>query len=272
MADSLDADIIAESLLPALRPQLRRVTVLDAIDSTNSELARLPEPERHAHALLAECQTVGRGRRQRRWHSPPGGNIYLSLGWRFPLGRQPLASLPLVVAVSIAAALARVGLQGHGIKWPNDIVVQGRKLAGILVEMQSAVRGHAHAVCGIGLNVRMPASDQQDLEEVIDRPWTDLESHLPPEQLPCDRNQLAAKLLDQLIANFDRYSRFGFESFHSAWSRYDLLHGKELRLALEGGEVAGTACGINEGGELMLRLENGEIRAFHSGEVRVFNV
>lgn len=271
VADRLDPDLVADSVLPTLRPHLRRVVVLDEIDSTNSELARIPESEQHAHALLAECQTVGRGRRERRWHSPAGGNIYLSLGWRFALNGQPLACLPLVAAISVANALRRAGLQGHGIKWPNDILVQGRKLAGILVEMQSAGQGHASAIFGIGLNVRMPASAEQDPQQLIDRPWTDLESHLPADRVPCDRNQLAARLLEQLMASFERFSHSGFDSFRAAWTGYDLLHGNPARLVLDDTEINGTASGINEGGELLMRLESGEVRAFHSGEVRVFN-
>ncbi len=121
---------IAEGVLPSLRARLRKVTVLAETDSTNSELSRLKPAEQHAHAILAERQTSGRGRRERKWHSPAGGNIYLSFAWRFSRGEYPFSTLPLVVAVAVANALKHIGLEGHGVKWPNDILVGGKKMAG----------------------------------------------------------------------------------------------------------------------------------------------
>jgi BirA family biotin operon repressor/biotin-[acetyl-CoA-carboxylase] ligase len=266
VTDRLDAERIEQGVPPSLRSSLRRVTVLGEVDSTNSELARMAAPERHARVVLAECQTDGRGRRERSWHSPAGGNIYLSLGWRFAAPAQPLSALPLVVALAVAGALSQTGLQGHGIKWPNDILYGGKKLAGVLVEMQSTGAGASAAIAGIGLNVKMPGDGSP-----IDRPWTDLASCLPASARPLGRNQLASRLIGQLLAAFDRFERSGFESFRDDWMRYDLLNGKSLKLALDDGEVAGTGAGIGADGELLLRGERGEIRRFHSGEVRVFH-
>ena len=111
MTDALDGDRIAESVNPALRSSLRRVTVLPEVDSTNTAVQRLPAGDRHGHAILAECQTVGRGRRQRRWHSPAGGNIYMSLGWRFGREAPVLSNLPLLAALCVASAVtAAVGV------------------------------------------------------------------------------------------------------------------------------------------------------------------
>ena len=132
---------------PCYRKPIRPITPSCA----NPETGSTPTP------VLAECQTGGRGRREKSWHSPAGGNIYLSLGWWFRDCQWPLSTLPLIVAIAVCQALARAGLRGHGIKWPNDILVEGKKLAGILVEMQSAGSGPALAVIGVGLNVRMPS-------------------------------------------------------------------------------------------------------------------
>lgn len=271
MTDLLDAKAISEGVLPSLRSRLRRVTVLEEVDSTNSKLQRLPAPERHAHALFAERQLSGRGRRQRNWHSPAGGNIYLSLGWQFRDGQLPLSTLPLVVAVCAAQALSRAGLKGHGIKWPNDILVNGAKLAGILVEMQSSGMGSSTAVIGIGLNVRMPVREGEDPMQLIDRPWTDLQSHLPEGSLASSRNQLAVHLLDQLLAAMGRFEQSGFDTFIAAWEQFDLLNGNPVMLDLDEGMVAGIAQGINNDGELMVAMEDGSVRSFHSGEVRVFH-
>lgn len=269
MTEALDGEAIGAGVLPALRPLLRRVTVFDKIDSTNRELARMTPAERHAHAVLAEHQTAGRGRRARTWHSPAGGNLYLSLGWRFSRAAQAFSTLPLVAAIAAADTLKQAGLSGHGIKWPNDILAGGTKLAGILVELQSG-SAHPTAIIGTGINVRMPATEDEDPDVFIDRPWTDLESELDKAHAPCDRNALAASLISRLLASLDRFERDGFSSFASAWRRYDLLEGGAVTLQLDNGTVTGTAQGVSEEGELIILSGNGEQRAFHAGEVRVF--
>lgn len=269
MIDVLDAEAIEGGVLPALRPQLRRVTVLDETDSTNAELSRLSPAEQHAHAVLAEEQKRGRGRRDRRWHSPAGGNIYFSLGWRFTEGDHAFTTLPLVAAVAAAQTLKRVGLTGHGIKWPNDILVAGKKLAGILVELK-AHGSRSVAIIGVGINVRMPSSALEDPETLIDRPWTDLESNLAPAERPCSRNALASGLIDQLLSALGRFESTGFESFHRAWATYDLLRGTETTLQMDGHSVQGIARGISDQGELLLDVTGGGRQSFHAGEVRVF--
>ena len=267
MADALDADRIAEGLLPALRPQLRRVTVLETVDSTNAEVARLPVAEQHAHAVLAETQTAGRGRGARRWHSPPGGNIYLSLGWRLRVPAADLPALPLAVAVAVAETLNAAGLQGGGIKWPNDLLADGRKLAGILVESQGLSASGVAVIVGVGINVRMA---QAGADAAIDRPWTDLESHVPEARRPVDRNDLAAGLLNRLMAGFGRFERSGFATFRPCYEALDLLDGRRLALEHVSGDVSGTARGVDDSGRLRLEVATGELRTFHSGEVRVF--
>ena len=253
--------------MPALRSQLRRVTVLEQVDSTNTELSRQPHAEQHAHALLAEMQTSGRGRGDRHWHSPAGGNVYLSLGWHFREPGPDHAALPLAVAVAVSEALNAIGLQGAGIKWPNDILVDGRKLAGILVESQGRGTSDATVIAGVGVNVRMRRANEADT--VIDRPWTDLESHLPAASHPVDRNRLVSGLLDRLIAAFGRFERSGFERFRPRYQALDLLADRKLTLEYEGREICGTGCGIDDTGRLLITLPDGGTRAFHSGEARL---
>lgn len=271
MIEALDSGLIAEGVNPALRSRLRQVTVLDEVDSTNSELGRLPLNQQHAHAILAEHQTGGRGRRQRSWHSPAGGNIYMSLGWQFERADLPLSNLPLLVAICVANALEWAGLEAHGIKWPNDILVGRNKIAGILVELQSTGNAPAAAIIGTGINVCMPKPPGQDPARIIDRPWTDLDAHLPDSRKPCDRNRLTSQLLDRLMAALLRFEVSGFETFRAAWHELDLLQGRAIRLDHQGVELAGTACGIDQDGGLLLEGEDGGIRVFHSGEVSVFH-
>jgi BirA family biotin operon repressor/biotin-[acetyl-CoA-carboxylase] ligase len=265
----LDGGRIRKAMRPQAESGLRQLTILKETDSTNNAVLRLPGQQQHAHAVVADRQTRGRGRRQRSWHSPAGGNVYLSLGWWFRETKWPLSTLPLLVAICVCRALTRVGLQGHGIKWPNDILVDGEKLAGILVELQSAGNGPALAVIGIGLNVRMPPADPEELEAAIDRPWTDLESRMGPARNGISRNLLLAYLLDELLESLDRFEREGFEGFTAEWRERDLLLKKEIRLEQDGQYQEGVARGVDANGGLILETANEGRRVFHSGEVSV---
>jgi len=265
--DSFEATLILEGMNPAARSALAQLSVQNEVDSTNNELLRHPLDQRHASVVIADHQTGGRGRRQRAWHSPPGGNIYLSLGWQFSQPRWPLSTLPLVVALAVCQALDQAGLRGHGVKWPNDILCNDRKLAGILVEMQSAGNGPAMAVIGVGLNVRMPDPDSKHLAAAIDRPWTDLESERGENLAHINRNELAALLLNELFESMRHFEQSGFEIFGPAWSNRDALRGKRISLEHNGRRLAGIAGGVDRDGGLLLETATDGIQVFHSGEV-----
>jgi BirA family biotin operon repressor/biotin-[acetyl-CoA-carboxylase] ligase len=265
--DRLDPGLIREAMAPEAQVKLRQLTLLQETDSTNTAVQRLPGDRQHAHAVLAECQTGGKGRRERSWHSPAGGNIYLSLGWWFRDCRWPLSTLPLIVAIAVCRALARTGLHGHGIKWPNDILAQDKKLAGILVELQSAGSSPALAVIGVGLNVRMPPPKAGETEIKIDRPWTDLVSQLKPEDAGIRRNRLVSFLLNELLEALVAFEGAGFEVFGDAWRELDLLQGKRIQLEHNGQILAGVAHGVDKNGGLLLETATSGIQVFHSGEV-----
>ena len=274
--DALSADRIRQALAPSARALLQELSVLGETDSTNTVLARLPAERRHAHAVLAESQTRGRGRWQRRWHSPAGGNIYLSLGWRFgPAPPQP-TTLPLVAGIWVCRALERAGLRNHGIKWPNDILVGSLKLAGILVETQSAAGGAVIAVLGIGLNVRMPGGVAGVPAGTIDRPWTDLAAQLPAAPDRIDRNALAALLLEELLPGLERYAAEGFEPLREEWQRRDLLAGKRVGIAGNGPAPSGmarrgTALGIAASGGLLVDIDGSGVQVLNAAEVSILD-
>jgi BirA family biotin operon repressor/biotin-[acetyl-CoA-carboxylase] ligase len=267
--DPLDVGEIRKSMAAASLSGLRQLTLLTQTDSTNTAILRMPGDSQHAHAVLADQQTGGRGRRQKSWHSPAGGNIYLSLGWWFRQCDWPLSTLPLVVAVAVCRALSRAGLQGHGIKWPNDILVGKKKLAGILVEAQSSGRNPALAVAGIGLNVRMPRFDEQNLSDMIDRPWTDLATEMKPAGAGISRNRLVALLLEELLAALDGFESNGFAPFSDAWRKRDLLQGRKITLEFNGQQISGEARGVDNNGGLLLKTGLADIQVFHAGEVSV---
>lgn len=209
----LDAGAIVENVNPAVRPLLGDVIVVEQTCSTNDDLLDLPPAERHGRVLLAERQTAGKGRRGRPWQSPPG-NIWMSIGWRFHAAPRALADLPLVVGVCVCRALFRIGLRGQGIKRPNDILVEGKKLCGILVETRSG-QDRCDSVTGIGINVRLPA----EAGAQVDQPWTDLHDQLG-QRLPA-REVIVAHVLEEILARYhdaEDIARF----LSDAWPRWSL--------------------------------------------------
>lgn len=256
----LDARAIREALSPGTLEALDGIEVCFAIDSTNAQLLRgSGEGHGGARACLAEHQSAGRGRRGRRWVSPFGGNLYLSLLWRFERGSADLSGLSLAAAVSVVRALQGIGVDDVHLKWPNDIVWQGRKLCGVLLEMRGEVDGPCTVVTGIGLNIRMARAAARE----IDQPWTDLRSILgavPP------RNRLAAGVLGELVNGMRDYQRDGLEPFLDDWRARDQIAGERVVLSLPDRQVEGTARGIDGSGALLLEA-HGELSVHRAGEV-----
>lgn len=206
--------------------------------------------------LLAEHQSAGRGRAGRSWLSEPGNSLTFSLAWRFAGGAQRLLGLPLAVGVALAEALAGLDLPVQ-LKWPNDVLKDGAKLAGILIETQNGP-GSTLAVIGIGLNLVIP----DDLEQRIGRdvaaaPWL----------ARMDRNLLMATLIDALVAALGEFDRDGFAAFARRWN---LLHGwagQKVRI-IDNGVVLqqGAAAGVDDSGRLLLDTEQGRV-AVAAGDV-----
>lgn len=257
--EPLDKATILTTLDRGIRDELTVLDISSSIDSTNSALQRLPLARQHLSVFLTEHQSSGRGRRGRQWHSPAGGNLYLSMGRRFDKNLSSLGCLPLVVALAVAKALKRVGLQGHRVKWPNDLLLDGRKFCGCLVEMQSDPNGPCHAVVGVGINVHMPASEET---AGIDQPWTDLRSRLPG----CSRNELAAYLLQELITDMELFAGQGFGPFEETWAAWDGLYGQTISVISDNSIIDGRADGVDESGALVLDTGK-EVLKLHSGEV-----
>lgn len=258
----LDADLIRDAMSPDAARSVRGLRVLDVVDSTNDRLLALPVAQRHGVVMLAECQTAGRGRRGRNWVSPYARNLYLSLGWTFDAGVAELGCLPLVVALAACQALDRAGLEGHQVKWPNDLLLDGRKLGGCLVEIQGDASGPCFAVVGIGLNIRMPRETAETA--AIDQPWIDLSKALPA----VSRNRLAAGLANELLLRLERFSGEGFGPLQADWRRRDALAGKAVELQFAGGLRRGRVLGVSPLGALRLQSDSG-IAEYTAGEVSI---
>jgi BirA family biotin operon repressor/biotin-[acetyl-CoA-carboxylase] ligase len=263
--DLLDADAIRKALAAPAAAELAALDVAWSLDSTNAELLRQPAPGRGCRVLLAERQSAGRGRRGRAWASPLAANLYLSVSRGFGGGLAGLGGLSLVAGVAAAEALHALGFNGVGLKWPNDLVVSSagglEKLGGLLVEGGGEVGGHARAVVGLGLNVRMPAN----FGHAIDQPWTDLASQ--PPALP-DRNTLAAAVLSRLLPSLVQFDRDGLAPFLERYAAFDVLRGQRVGIQHGAGEQQGIALGIATTGALRLQTGAGDVD-FHSGEVSV---
>lgn len=249
-----------ETLL-SLSPSIPKPTIelFSSIDSTSQYLKRAAELSAPTGMVcISEHQTSGRGRRGRRWQSPYGSNLYLSLLWRFNEGMSHLTGLSLAVAVMLMRAFQELGAVGLGIKWPNDIHGEHGKLAGILLDVSGESAGPCHAVIGIGVNYSMPQKSGNE----IDQPWTDLTQCKVTE----GRNSITAVLLQCLLTGLASYQTNGFEPFRSEWKRWDILTGKNVSLHTSQQVIDGIARGIDDTGMLVLEVD-GKIRTFAAGDV-----
>ena len=238
--------------------------VAEAESSNDILLAGSRPPPGEMSVCLVELQRSGRGRRGRRWFSPPGGSLALSAGWYLPEPGKSLAAFSLVVGVAVLRALRSVARVDAGVKWPNDIVLDERKLGGILVELQSDGNG-THVVAGVGINVSVP---EELLPGLADWPRgaVDLTSMLP-DWTP-DRDQLAAALINELWGVFEVFRAEGFAAFADEWGRAHVLTGSHVTLRADAFEVEGIVHGVDRKGALLLERADG-IERFLVGDVSV---
>lgn len=253
---------ITAHLGPEIRAALGGLGVCTVVDSTNQRLLDAAQSDGiHGQALLAEFQTAGRGRRGDRWLAAPGAAVCLSLGWRFNAPPRDLGALSLVVGVAVARALQGLGAQGLALKWPNDVLYAGRKLAGILIEMRSELGGPCTVVIGVGVNVALGAGVQAQ----IDQPTASLADACA--SLPA-RNRVAAALISSLIETLQRFAGHGFGVFAAAWQALDALADRAVDLTLPERLVQGVARGVDANGLLQIE-HSGGVEAFLSGHVRL---
>ncbi len=251
-------------LAPHLRGTWRRVHWFEETDSTQQvarELARAGAAE--GTIVIAESQTAGRGRLGRQWHSPPGLNLYCSVLLRPALAPGTVPQLALVAGVAVAAAVAEATGMQPAIKWPNDVLLGGRKVAGILVEMDSEMERVHHVIVGIGVNLNAPlASFPRDLREKATSLRVATGRRIA-------RAAFTGGLLAALEARYGRFVSAGFESVRAEWEGFSCLTGTEVRVASPEGEVAGRVLGLDDDGALRLAGAGGAIIRIVAGEVTV---
>lgn len=245
----LSAD--AQQLLAAL-------SCLHEVDSTNQYLLR--DGAARGDVCLAERQSAGRGRRGRVWRSPFGQNLYLSLRWQYEQGVAALEGLSLAVGAIVAQVLEQsFDVAGLQLKWPNDLLLHGRKLGGVLIEVGGDLTGDCAVVVGVGLNVAMSRAVGT---EAIDQPWTDLlmQGH------SIDRNHLAGALLSQLLPALAAYPQLGFGHYRQTWLQHAAYIGREVEVTMPGRNLSGIMRGVDSGGSLVVEA-GGQQHTFVGGEV-----
>lgn len=242
------------------------IELVDVVDSTNSALlARAAQGAAGGTVLAAEWQESGRGRQGRAWHAGIGAAVTFSLLWRFALGAGALAGLSLAAGVALVRALSKLGARGIELKWPNDVLWRGGKLAGTLIEMHGDALGPSAVVIGIGLNVRL--SDA--MRTCIDQPAADLESACGR---ALDRSAILGAVLSELAPVLDTFADQGFAPMRPEWERNHAHQERRVLVKLPDGRThEGLARGVDDDGAFLFETGNG-LRRLHSAEVSMRGV
>jgi BirA family biotin operon repressor/biotin-[acetyl-CoA-carboxylase] ligase len=255
----LDADAIAHGLGDVA--SVYTVQLHDSLASTNTALmAAALAGAADGTVFCSEHQHAGKGRRGRQWHSVPGGSLTFSTLWRFDNGLQSLAGLSLAVGLAVARAVNRHSSHPARLKWPNDVLVDYRKLAGILVEVQGDMNGAAFAVVGIGLNVRLNAAQRDAVDQAV--------VDLAEMGVTVGRNTLLADCLRELHAVLTLFRQHGFAALRADWLALDAYAGKSVALSLpDARTVHGMASGVDETGAFLLHDAASSLVPYSGGEI-----
>lgn len=247
-----------------IRDQIASSIALDKVDSTNRYIQKnvLFDAERWS-VVTANEQNSGKGRRGNRWISPPGCNIYLSMGKLYNIPLEQLSTFSLLVGVSLLNGLQRFGIEGLQLKWPNDLYLKEKKVAGILIEINGQHdKGGLQLTLGFGVNVNMDSTDP----DLIDPDWTDISRHFGAMR----REDLAASIVSEILQQEELWQRLGAEPIIKQWKKYDLLLGKEIAIQQGSRELYGKGAGIDAEGRLLLQI-NAKIHPISSGHICRFS-
>lgn len=237
----------------------------DQVDSTNTQAKRLGEElarDGHGTLVVADLQTAGKGRRGRSWESPSGASIYMSILLRPEILPDQAPMLTLVMAQSVAEAVQELTGAEVGIKWPNDIVLNGKKICGILTEMSAEIDYINYVVIGVGVNVNTP-----DFPEALVETATSLKIELGQS---VKRSALIAAVMKRFEENYETFIRMGdLSGIQDQYNSLLVNRERDVRVLEPGHEYNGHALGINSTGELLVEKEDGTTAEIFAGEVSV---
>jgi BirA family biotin operon repressor/biotin-[acetyl-CoA-carboxylase] ligase len=260
--DLLDEGAVRDAMSADAQALLAQLDIRENIGSTNAEaMARVAAGVGSGYVCTAEQQTTGRGRRGRQWVSPYARNLYLSAVWEYSQGAAVLEGMSLAVGVVVARALAVCGLPPVQLKWPNDVLHEGAKLAGILLEMTGDAAGTCQVVVGIGLNVDMPEATAGS----IDQAWTDVR-RMAGEEHP-QRSALLGALLEELLPMLASFESSGFAPWRDEWQALDAFAGEAVVMHSGSQQMAGVARGVDGRGALQLETAASGVQSVFGGEI-----
>jgi len=258
---NLSERLIKGSLPKTLLDEIDSIIIKDSTESTNDNAKEYLKTQKKLFSVhLAEQQISGRGRNNKKWVSPHGKNIYISLGWKSKLLHSQLDGLSLAVATSLISSLKNYASGDLRIKWPNDLLINEKKISGILIETTDS-EDSLDIVIGIGINVHMDESEGSE----IDQSWGNLEEN-PSHKL--DRNKIIVNIISKMYELFKDYPNSGFKKYHHVFETYNLLKDKLCKVVTDKETYEGKVLGVSEVGELLLE-KNGEIQHLRYGEVSI---
>lgn len=236
------------------------IEIFENIGSTNNYLKTKYTKKSYPTICITELQTQGKGRFNRTWHSPFGKNILLSCQYWLEKDISKLSGISIVAGLSVLKTLNNYINNQLFIKWPNDIICQGKKLVGILIEANEEINCCCSVIIGIGINVNMSKCNQ------IINEWTSIKKIT---NINTDRNKLSADLIINLIDYLKTFEKNGFATFIDEWKSHDIMLNKLITIKEGNNKIEGLVKGINEQGHLLLKLKNGKIKAFSSGDTTI---
>ncbi len=240
-----------------------KIFYYETIDSTNEEIKRLEAAGNgHGTIAVAKEQTAGKGRRGRQWYSPKGENLYFSLLLCPDFDKEKASLLTLIMALALAEVLRQEGYKNAQIKWPNDIVMNGRKICGILTEMNLKPDGGYSVIVGVGINL----DNDEFTEDILNTATSVLKEW---GSIP-ETEELMTKICEVFARYYDEYCKFQtFENFKEKYEAYLVNKDACVKVLEPKGEFTGIARGVNQNGELMVEREDGSYTAVYAGEVSV---
>jgi len=263
----IDVATVTALLSAAARERLNGIEHFAAIESTNRHLlaSEMPAAGR-LRVALAEYQSAGRGRQGRRWLMPPGSGIALSAAWQFAAAPRALSTLSLAVGAAARRAIEDSTAISVGLKWPNDLILDGGKAGGILVEVEGQDSGACRVVAGIGINVSVPAEILANLSDMHGGARDLAGAHRGS---AIDRARLAAALIERLVELFAGFADSGFAPYRGEWLAAHVLADAHVEIRSARGVAVGTVRGIDVDGALIVEDDAGARQRFLSGDVSV---
>ena len=257
--DLLSEDVIKKGLSQNTASRITELDIEGVIDSTNTKAMSKAIQGSSGYACTAEQQLAGKGRRGRQWSSPYAGSISLSIVWEFSGGVASLEGLSLAIGLAVSKALASVDVEGVKLKWPNDLLFDGKKLSGVLLEIAGDAQGPCRVVVGVGINVNTP----KEKMESVKQPWIDVNSIAGQ---PVSRNQLVIKLLEELMEVLVSFEEKGFKAYRDSWQALDAYSGCDVSITVGDTIISGKGCGVDTKGAFIIETDKGR-QLFSGGEI-----